>query len=41
MNIHPIAQTTAAHNTPINAALIASRCTIDMRRMDGEIDAGG
>jgi hypothetical protein len=41
MNFHRIAQATAAHKTPIKAALMASRASTDMRKMDGEIDAGG
>jgi hypothetical protein len=41
INFHLIAQITAVHSTPINAALMASRSTTDMRKMDGEIDAGG
>ena len=36
-----IAQITAAHKIAINAALMASRSTTDMRNMDGETDAGG
>jgi hypothetical protein len=39
--VQPIAHTTAAHTTPINAMLMASRCTTDMRRMEGEMEAGG
>ncbi|MEA2967733.1 MAG: hypothetical protein QOE78_994, partial [Alphaproteobacteria bacterium] len=39
---HPIiAQTTAPHSSAINAAAIASRSRIDMRRMDGDTAAGG
>jgi hypothetical protein len=32
---------TAAQSTAIKAAAIANRSTTDMRRIDGEIDAGG
>jgi hypothetical protein len=41
IGLHLIAQITAAHKTPINAALMASRSITDMRKMEGEIDAGG
>src|SRR5262245_28436014 len=36
-----MAQTTTPHTSAISAAAIASRSTTDMRRMDGEIAAGG
>jgi|GraSoiStandDraft_16_1057320.scaffolds.fasta_scaffold1755269_2 hypothetical protein len=39
--VQPIAQITAAHSTPINAMLMASRCTTDIRRMEGAMEAGG
>src|SRR5262249_51000855 len=32
---------TAPHSSAISAAAIASRCSTDMRRIDGEIEAGG
>jgi hypothetical protein len=36
-----MAQMTAAQRRAVNAPLIANLCTTDMRRMEGEINAGG
>jgi hypothetical protein len=41
INLHLIAQITAAHSSAIRAALMASRSTTDRRKRDGEIEAGG
>jgi hypothetical protein len=36
-----MAQSTAPQSSAIKAAAIANRSTTDMRRIDGETDAGG